>query len=59
MQEELPTFFSSNLSLKQLEEEYLTVNSRGEAEPLKAKRIMERIRFLADDYHVVGRNRRN
>ncbi|WP_333589278.1 primosomal protein DnaI [Ligilactobacillus acidipiscis] len=59
MQEELPTFFSSNLSLQQLEEEYLTVNSRGEAEPLKAKRIMERIRFLADDYHVVGRNRRN
>ncbi|GEN47468.1 primosomal protein DnaI [Ligilactobacillus pobuzihii] len=59
MQEELPTFFSSNLSLKQLEEEYLTVNSRGEAEPLKAKRIMERIRFLANDYHVVGRNRRN
>ncbi|GBG95637.1 primosomal protein DnaI [Ligilactobacillus salitolerans] len=59
MQEELPTFFSSNLSLRQLEDEYLTVNSRGEAEPLKAKRIMERIRFLADDYHVVGRNRRN
>lgn len=59
MQEELPTFFSSNLSLKQLEEEYLTINSRGEAEPLKAQRIMERIRFLADDYHVLGRNRRN
>lgn len=59
MQEELPTFFSSNLSLAQLESEYLTVNSRGESEPLKAKRIMERIRFLADDYHVVGRNRRN
>ncbi len=59
MQEEMPTFFSSNLSLPQLEKEYLTVNSRGEAEPLKAKRIMERIRFLADAYHVVGRNRRN
>lgn len=58
MQEELPTFFSSNLSLKQLEDEYLTINSRGEAEPLKAKRIMERIQFLADEYHVVGRNRR-
>ncbi len=59
MQEELPTFFSSNLSLEQLEQQYLTVNNRGEAEPLKAKRIMERIKFLADEYHVVGKNRRN
>ena len=59
MQEELPTFFSSNLSLTQLEQQYLTVNNRGEAEPLKAKRIMERIKFLADEYHVVGKNRRN
>lgn len=29
MQEELPTFFSSNLSLTQLEQQYLTVNNRG------------------------------
>ncbi|MEY8584359.1 primosomal protein DnaI [Ligilactobacillus animalis] len=59
MQEELPTFFSSNLSMEQLEKEYLDINNRGEAEPLKAKRIMERIKFLADEYHVVGKNRRN
>ncbi|KRL83629.1 primosomal protein DnaI [Ligilactobacillus apodemi] len=59
MQEELPTFFSSNFSLEQLEKQYLTVNNRGEAEPLKAKRIMERIKFLATQYHVVGKNRRN
>ena len=59
MQEELPTFFSSNLSFEQLENEYLAINNRGEAEPLKALRIMERIKFLADEYHIVGKNRRN
>lgn len=58
MQEELPTFFSSNLSMQQLETEYLTINNRGEAEPLKAKRLMERIRFLATEYEITGRNRR-
>lgn len=59
MQEELPTFFSSNLSFEQLENEYLAINNRGEAEPLKALRIMERIKFLADEYHIIGKNRRN
>ncbi|KRL04750.1 primosomal protein DnaI [Liquorilactobacillus oeni] len=58
MQEELPTFFSSNLSMKELQDQYLTINNRGEAEPLKARRIMERIRFLAKEYTVIGRNRR-
>ena len=58
MQEELPTFFSSNLSMQQLESEYLTINNRGEAEPLKSKRLMERIRFLASEYEISGRNRR-
>ncbi|KRL38609.1 primosomal protein DnaI [Liquorilactobacillus uvarum] len=58
MQEELPTFFSSNLDMVQLEKQYLTTNNRGEAEPLKAKRIMERIRFLAEEFRIVGRNRR-
>ena len=58
MQEELPTFFSSNLAMAQLEREYLTVNNRGEAEPVKARRIMERIRFLASEYLVEGPNRR-
>ena len=58
MQEEIPTFFSSNLAMAQLESEYLTVNNRGEAEPVKARRIMERIRFLASEYLVEGPNRR-
>ena len=59
MQEELPTFFSSNIALDDLEEFYLTQNTRGELEPLKAKRIMERIRFLVDEVVINGENRRN
>ncbi|WP_027107703.1 primosomal protein DnaI [Lacticigenium naphthae] len=58
MQEELPTFFSSNFSMKQLEEEHLRISQRGEDEPLKAKRIMERIKFLSKEIKMAGRNRR-
>lgn len=59
MQNELPTLFSSNLSMKDLQEQYLTYNNRGDREPLKAMRIMERIKFLATEYQMVGPNRRN
>lgn len=59
MQEELPTFFSSNLNFEDLERQYLEINTRGEKEPIKAMRIMERIKFLADEYHIVGKDRRN
>lgn len=58
MQEELPTFFSSNFSMKQLEDEHLRISQKGEDEPLKAKRIMERIHFLAKEVKIVGKNRR-
>ncbi|GEN94335.1 primosomal protein DnaI [Pediococcus ethanolidurans] len=58
MQNELPTFFSSNFSMDQLEKEHLQVNQRGESEPLKAKRLMERIKFLATEITMVGVNRR-
>ena len=50
---------SSNLSMKDLQEQYLTYNNRGDSEPLKAMRIMERIKFLATEYQMVGPNRRN
>nr|WP_027106934.1 primosomal protein DnaI [Ligilactobacillus ceti] len=59
MQEELPTFFSSNIAMEDLTEQYLTLNNRGEAEPLKAQRIMERINFLARPYQMTGENYRN
>ncbi|WP_353989114.1 primosomal protein DnaI [Pediococcus argentinicus] len=59
MQEELCTFFTSNFDMAQLESEHLTVNQKGESEPLKAKRIMERIKFLSTEIKMVGTNHRN
>lgn len=58
MQEQLPTFFSSNFSMERLETEHLRYSQRGEDEPLKAKRIMERIRFLSREISMTGENRR-
>lgn len=59
MQEQLPTFFSSNFDMDHLEKEHLTFSQRGEEEPLKAKRIMERIRYLAEEVEMAGENRRH
>lgn len=58
MQEQLVTFFSSNLDMKALEA-HLTVTQRGEQEPLKAKRIMERVRYLSKEITMSGNDRRN
>jgi primosomal protein DnaI len=58
MQEQLPTFFSSNLKMKELEA-HLTVSQRGDEEPLKARRIMERIRYLSKEIIMIGNDRRN
>ena len=58
MQEQLPTFFSSNFTMDELEQ-HLSVTQRGDEEPLKAKRIMERIRYLTKEIEMTGRNRRN
>ncbi|MDT2595886.1 primosomal protein DnaI [Enterococcus dongliensis] len=58
MQEQLPTFFSSNFNMEQLEQ-HLSVTQRGDEEPLKAQRIMERIRYLSKEIFMVGENRRN
>ncbi|WP_071131564.1 primosomal protein DnaI [Enterococcus timonensis] len=59
MQEELPLFISSNISLNDLEKNYLTTNQKGEEDPLKAKRLMERLRFLTTEVAMIGDNRRN
>lgn len=59
MQEQLPVFISSNIAMKDLERVYLTTNNKGEEEPLKAKRLMERVRYLTKEVHIEGRNRRN
>ena len=46
MLQELPTFFTSNFTIDQLEAHFAHSN-KGDQELLKAKRLIERIRFLA------------
>lgn len=58
MQQQMPTFFSSNFTMDQLADEHLRVNQRGDDEPLKAQRLMQRIRFLAREVPMEGYNRR-
>lgn len=57
MLENLPTFFTSNFDFQGLEH-HLTYSQRGEEEKMKARRIMERIRYLSEPVHVDGPNRR-
>ncbi|MEH7391664.1 primosomal protein DnaI [Bacillus sp. JJ1474] len=57
MLESLPTFFTSNFDFQGLEH-HLSYSQRGEEEKMKARRIMERIRYLAEPVAVEGRNRR-
>ena len=56
MLEELPTFFTSNYSFKDLEAKL--ANIKGSDETWQAKRVMERIRYLAKEIHLEGENRR-
>ncbi len=57
MLERLPTFFTSNFNLNELEH-HLTYSQRGEEEKLKAARIIERIKFLAEPVSIDGPNKR-
>ena len=56
MDEKLPTFFTSNLSLKELEV-HLASTKNGD-EKVKARRIIERIKQLTIDMELVSENRR-
>ena len=58
MLQELPTFFTSNFTIDQLKAHFAHSN-KGDQELLKAKRLVERIRFLAKEYFVDGQNHRN
>ncbi|MGN7409331.1 MULTISPECIES: primosomal protein DnaI [unclassified Sporosarcina] len=58
MADQLPTFFTSNFTLSELEH-HLTFSQRGEKEPIKAARIMERIKIMSDPMLLSGKNRRN
>jgi primosomal protein DnaI len=57
MGEELPTIFTSNLTLNELEEHFSST-AKGGVEKKKAMRIMERIRHYVKPLPVTGRNRR-
>lgn len=56
MDEELPTFFTSNLDLKQLEVHLSVVNNS--IDKLKARRIIERIKKIASSIELVGKDMR-
>lgn len=57
MEEELPTFFTSNLTLSELEASLSITNSG--TEKVKAKRIIERIKQLTVPLELISKNRRN
>lgn len=56
MQEDLPTFFTSNFSFSDLERHF--AEGRTKDETWQAKRVMERIRYLAVELQLKGVNRR-
>lgn len=57
MQEQKVTCFSSNFTMAELQQ-HLSQSNRGGQEPIKAKRIMERVKYLAQEISVAGVNRR-
>ena len=57
MQEKLPTFITSNLNIKELEE-HLSITSNNKSERVKAVRIIERIKQLTTDTQMIGENNR-
>ena len=56
MQEGLPTFFTSNLDLKTLEEHFSL--TKGGVESLKSRRIIERIKQLTEQKEMISKNLR-
>lgn len=58
MDRQKATWFTSNESFVSLENHY-AYNQKSEKEELKAVRIMERIRTLAKEMKITGKNRRN
>ncbi len=56
MDSKLPTFFSSNYNIEELENK-LSV-TKGSEEKIAARRIIERIKQLTDQLEMVSANRR-
>ncbi|MBQ8472403.1 MAG: primosomal protein DnaI [Bacilli bacterium] len=53
----LPTFFTSNLTITELEN-HLQINM-STSDKIKARRIIERIKFLTEEVSLIGINRRS
>lgn len=56
MQEGLTTFFTSNLTIKELEEHF-SISAKG-IEKVKAQRIIERIKYLTVEKKLISENKR-
>lgn len=56
MQEGLTTFFTSNLTIKELEEHF-SISTKG-IEKVKAQRIIERIKYLTEEMTLISENKR-
>lgn len=57
MEEHLPTFFTSNLTIEELEESLAI--SQSASDKIKARRIIERIKQLTVSIELIGKNRRH
>ena len=55
MQQQLPTFFTSNLNIKELEE-HLSTTSKN-IDLVKSRRIIERIKYLTDQIIMISENK--
>ena len=56
MEEKLPTFFTSNFTIEELEK-HLSIDSKG-VDKLKAKRIIERIKYMTEEIKLISKNNR-
>ena len=56
MDNKLSTFFTSNLTIDELEKHFILKSN--DEEKIKARRIMERIKFLTDKLELIDENRR-
>ena len=57
MESHLPTFFTSNLTIEELETS-LAATATG-VDKVKARRIIERIKQLTTDLELISKNRRD
>ena len=57
MENHLPTFFTSNLTIDELEEALSTTSSG--VDKVKARRIIERVKQLTESFDLISKNRRN